>query len=327
MLIPSKSFSRKNLATRLLLCTGIALLALPAATAKAQFPNLFGPPPAAAASGPQAVEFDFTTPVVTSQSEAPGVWYTDRFPPCGFVSPVTAPDGTKNTLEESICTSSFQSPAPSFFNTQGRKYDLAANTHSLSINLYVPAAWATTPERLAGFWATGENSAGVAGNDYPIIEFQGPVTATSAEGPGNYPNSGAGFYGWDNTANSGNGGFTYIGLPPGFQYNTWVTLTMTTVAGTGYEYTVRNPSNQRAVSIRTAFYDTTEVSMTNVILEAFNYDKNYSVYWNDLTFTSTSFTCAAKPSSQPQGLLGLLGLLLPKPATPPPPPGPLKPWW
>ena len=168
MLIPSKSFSRKNLATRLLLCTGIALLALPAATAKAQFPNLFGPPPAAAASGPQAVEFDFTTPVVTSQSEAPGVWYTDRFPPCGFVSPVTAPDGTKNTLEESICTSSFQSPAPSFFNTQGRKYDLAANTYSLSITLYVPAAWATTPERLAGFWATGENSAGVAGNDYPV---------------------------------------------------------------------------------------------------------------------------------------------------------------
>ena len=323
MLMIWKSISPKKLPKHALAVAGIALLALSTATANAQFFNPFGPPPSPT---PGPVTYNFSTPVVTSPTEAPGVWYTDRFPPCGFVSPATAPDGTKNTLEESICASNFQTPAPSFFNTQGRKTDLGANTYSISINLYVPAAWATTPERLAGFWGTAVNSTGVIGNDYPIIDFQGPITPTGPQGPGDYPNGGvAGFYGWDNTANSGNGGFVYIGLPPGFHYNSWVTLTLTTVPGTGYEYSVRDPGSQRATSIRTGFYDPTETSISNVILEGYNSDNNYSIYWNDLTLSSTSLSCPAPSTGQP-GLLGLLDQLL-KPLSPPQPPGPPKPWW
>lgn len=323
MLIHCKPRFVKSHATSLLAFASVALLALP--SANAQLPNLFQQP----AAGPQSIAFNFSTPIATSGTETPGTWYTDRFAPCLFSSMETAPDGTKNTLEESICASNFQTPAPSFYNTQGRKYDLVANTSSISINLYVPSAWATTQERLAAVWATAANSTGVVGNDYAIIEFQGPTTASSPVGPGEYPNASvAGFYGWDNTANSGNGGFTLIGLPPGFQYNRWVTLTMTTVPGVGYEYTVRDVGSQRGVSIRTAFYDTTETSLSNVILEGYNYNNSYSIFWNNLTFVSSSFTCTAKPqqSSQPGGLLGLLlgGLTL-KPATPPPPPGPPAP--
>ena len=48
-------------------------------------------------------KYNFANPVVTSSTEAPGVWYPDRYAPCGFVSPETAPDGTKHTLEETIC--------------------------------------------------------------------------------------------------------------------------------------------------------------------------------------------------------------------------------
>jgi hypothetical protein len=218
----------------------------------------------------------------------------------------TAPDGTKNTLEESICASNFQAPPPSFFNTQGRKYDLVANTSSISIDLYVPASWATTPQRDAGAWGTMVNSAGIVGKDYPIIEFQGPITTTSPEGPSLQANGGvAGFYGWDNTT----GTYTFIGLPPGFQYDSWVTLTETLKPGVGFEYTVRDARSKRGVSIQSPLFDTTETAFSNEILEGYNYNNSYSIFWNNFTFVSSSFQCSAKPTQQ-GGLFGLLGLLL-----------------
>ena len=112
-------------------------------------------------------------------------------------------------------------------------------------------------------------------------------------------------------ANGGNGGWDYIGLPPGFQYNSWVTLTITTVPGTGYEYKVTDANSRRGVSIQSPFYDSTETSISNVILEAYNYGASYNVFWNNLSFVSSSFQCSPK-STQPQqsGLFGLLGALL-----------------
>lgn len=248
-------------------------------------------PAAGFAQNNKNVTFNFASPVVLASTETAGDWYPDRYAPCGFSSPATAPDGTKNTLEESICTSGFQTPTPSFYDTQGRKYDVIANTYAISINLFVPSSWETQNARMAGFWATAVNSSSVLGNDYPIIEFQGPTTS-DAGGPSYWPNGGvAGFYGWDNTANSGNGGFTYIGLPPNFQYNSWVTLTMTLIPGSGFVYSVSNWGNHRGVSIETGFYDPTEVSLGNVILEGYNYDTNYSIFWNNLTFASPSLEC------------------------------------
>src|SRR5579862_7231631 len=60
----------------------------------------------AIASG-QDLKFNFASPnqaVQIAPTEAPGVWYVDRYAPCGFVSPATSPAG-KPTLEESICAS------------------------------------------------------------------------------------------------------------------------------------------------------------------------------------------------------------------------------
>ena len=291
----------QHLSKSLCLCAGVAMLAIPVA-ANAQLPSLFPQPTA----GPQSISVNFATPISLSATEQPGSWYPDRFPPCLFSAPATAPDGTKNTLEESICASNFQTPAPIFYNTQGRKLDLVANTTSVSIDLYVPSSWATTQQRAAGFWLTVPNSTPYA--DYPIIEFQGPITASSPQGPGFYPNGGvAGFYGWDNTT----GTFTSIGLPPGFQYNSWVTMTIAYTPGTGYEYTVRDARSRRGVSIQSPLGDPSDTTISNVILQGYNYGNSYNIFWNNLSFVSSSFQCSPKSTQQQQGgLFGLLGLLV-----------------
>ncbi len=241
--------------------------------------------PAAAAG--QTLEFNFINPVQLAATETPGAWYPDRHPPCGFAAQQTAPNHTVNVLQESICASDYQTPTPSFYNTQGRKYDVFANTYSASILLYVPKSWSKTNRRLAGFWATASDSGNTLGNDYPIIEFQGPITS-DAGGPGYYPNGGvAGFYGWNNATSL----FTYIGFPPGFKYDNWVELTITVVPGKGFVYTVTALNSPTGVSLKSPFYDSTETTLANVILEAYNYDNSYSVYWDDFSFSFTSLVC------------------------------------
>jgi hypothetical protein len=145
------------------------------------------------------------------------------------------------------------------------------------------------PERLAGFWATAVNSTYVVGNDYPIVEFQGPITS-ELPGPGYYPNGGvAGFYGWDNTANGGNGGWDYIGLPANFKYNSYVLLTMSLSNGQ-FTYSVANSAGADGVSITSPLYDPTEAFIGNVILEGYNYNAPNSIKWKTLkaSFNSDS---------------------------------------
>jgi hypothetical protein len=158
-----------------------------------------------------------------------------------------------------------------------------AGTNSLSILLYVPESWELLPERLAGFWATAVNSGYVSGNDYPIIEFQGPIV-NEVPGPSFYPNGGvAGFYGWNNISNS----FAYIGLPTSFRYNSWVKLTMTLTGGQ-FTYTVANSEGNDGVSLSSPLYDSTESYLGNVILEGYNYDAPYSIEWKLLKFSFDS---------------------------------------
>jgi hypothetical protein len=225
----------------------------------------------------QTLGFDFSvSPQISATGEAPLQWYTDRYAPCSF-------SAARAVLTESVCASGFQTPTPSFYNTQGNKFDLLAGTNSVSIELYVPESWELLNARVAGFWATAVNSGYVVGNDYPIIEFQGPIVSEVA-GPSYYPNGGvAGFYGWDNTTNS----FTYIGLPQGFRYNTWVKLTMALNNGQ-FTYTVSNVAGTESVSINSPLYDSTESFLGNVILEAYNYDAPYSIEWKLLKFSFNS---------------------------------------
>ncbi|MDZ7848255.1 MAG: hypothetical protein U5L96_16695 [Owenweeksia sp.] len=112
----------------------------------------------------------FNDSITTGSSQASDVWYTDRYAPDSFyvdgsdsslVHLIDAADGTNNR------PGSFSS---SFYDTQGRKYDLETGTTMLSIDLYVPSAWATTGRRMAGIWGTGIDAVSAI-SAYPIIEF------------------------------------------------------------------------------------------------------------------------------------------------------------
>src|ERR1700712_509629 len=104
-----------------------------------------------------AQNFTFDSPVSTSSSQAAGSWYTDRYAPSGFTAPVSF--GGDNRLQETISSADGANSRPgsftsSFYNTQGRKYDLDAGVTSMSIDLYVDSSWASTGRRMAGFWGT-----------------------------------------------------------------------------------------------------------------------------------------------------------------------------
>ncbi|MEM9082859.1 MAG: hypothetical protein AAGB34_04620 [Planctomycetota bacterium] len=96
--------------------------------------------------------FDFNPGTVnTASSQAPSVWYTDRYAPASFDSAFFDGD---HRLKHSINAndsanarpSSFSSP---FYDTQGRKYDIAGTT-SMSIDLYLDPAWRRSVEAHAG---------------------------------------------------------------------------------------------------------------------------------------------------------------------------------
>jgi hypothetical protein len=217
-----------------------------------------------------AETFDFSQPLTLSATQAAGAWYKDRYAPNGFASQSTAPDSTTNTLKESINVADAQSG--SFYNTQGRKYDLASGENSATVSLYVESVWATQDNREAGFWGQSPTDA----NDTPIIEFQGAIT------DGLYQNGGvAGFYGWD-----GQTGAWHLITSAGFTYNSWATLNMTLTGVDTVTYTVNNDSLDAPTGGLT--------SLSNVMLQGYNSGSagnsrtaSYDIYWNDLSTTTT----------------------------------------
>jgi len=242
---------------------------------------------APAAATAQTLGLDFSVPpqVSNSQTEVPLQWYTDRYAPAGF----TAASGV---LTETVTPAGFN-PTESFYNTQGNKFDLLAGTTSVSIQVRVPMAWETSNERLAGFWATAIDTTYVnnGDGDFPIIEFQGPITSC-IPGPGCYTNGGvAGFYGWNNT---GAGSWDYIGLPAGFRYNAYYKLTITLnnptpAQSNGYfTYTVSDTNGGNPVSINSPLSDPLDLFLGNVILEGYNYDNTATIQWKLLKFSFDS---------------------------------------
>jgi len=211
-------------------------------------------------SGPAAAAVEtFDDPVATGSSQAPGTWYTDRYAPAGFTGGV-AFDG-REVLQVDISSADGAVDRPgafssAFYNTQGRKLDLAPNTTSMSIELYVDDAWAGSGRRMAGFWGTGFDGADVAA--YPILEY---VEATS--GPGN-------FRAYEVTT----GNWLDLGLPGGFAYDSWYTLDIT-LAGGMFTYTVGDQSVSTNANGAT--------SIGNVILQGHNTSDgvDYSVRWDN----------------------------------------------
>lgn len=114
----------------------------------------------------------FDTDPVLGSSQAPGVWYTDRFAPAGFESEFFEGD---NRLAHTISAADGATGRPSsfsssFYNTQGRKFDTAGAT-SISVDFYVDSAFQSDSGRIAGIWGTGFLGDGSTISHFPIIEF------------------------------------------------------------------------------------------------------------------------------------------------------------
>jgi len=205
--------------------------------------------------------FTFNSNPVLSSTQAPGVWYTDRYPPFGFASAFF--DGG-NRLKHSINASDCETCRPggynsAFYNTQGRKFDTPGAT-SMSIELYVPSDWATTNRRMAGFWATAFDS-GNAVSFFPIVEFTSD---------GGTPR----FRAWNGT------GWNDLGLPSGFSYDAWQTLEFSLV-GSNVVYKV----GDLTLSLNSGG----SVSLGNVILQGHNTvaGVTYDIYWDDLSVVAS----------------------------------------
>ncbi|QDT01493.1 hypothetical protein [Adhaeretor mobilis] len=205
----------------------------------------------------------FDSAVTTGSTQAPDVWYTDRYAPAAFTSPVSF-DGD-NRLLHSISAADGVDNRPAsfssaFYNTQGRKYDLPAGTGGLSIDLYIPSDWATTGRRMAGLWGTGVDGSNTIA-DYPIIEF-----ASDGSGPR--------FQVWDSGS-----GWSEIGLPSGFVYDAWYTLDAS-LAGSTINYSVGD--------ITGSVPSLGSVEIDNVILQGHNTTDgvDYDIHWDNLTITA-----------------------------------------
>jgi len=204
----------------------------------------------------------FDDPVMTSATQAPGVWYTDRYAPFGFTNEMFDGDmRLKHSIDASDCSpcrgGSFNS---AFYDTQGRKFDIPGTT-KMSIDLYIPSSWATTGRRMAGFWGTAfDSSSSISG--FPIIEF----TSTDSN-----PR-----FRWFTQA--GGGSWIDLGLPTGFAYDDWYTLTIELVGGewigTVGDLTVTD----------TLTFGSVEIG--NVILQGHNNTAGvtYDIYWDNFTY-------------------------------------------
>ncbi|MDP3747098.1 MAG: PEPxxWA-CTERM sorting domain-containing protein [Phenylobacterium sp.] len=198
---------------------------------------------------------DFDGPVLTGPTQAPDTWYTDRYAPAGFDSGV-AFDG-RQVLEVDISAADGASNRPgaysgSFYDTQGRKLDLADGTTSMSIELYIDSTWASESRRMAGFWGTAFDGADAL-SSYPIISFHGSD----------------GFQGWNGAS------YVTFGVPTGFAYGTWATLNIS-LQGDNWLYQVGD---------KTLLVDANgSTELGNVILQAHNTSQgaNYSVRWDNL---------------------------------------------
>lgn len=203
--------------------------------------------------------FDNPGDVVLSPTQSPGTWYTDRYAPAGFAAGQSG-GGRTGVLALTLSAADGGTSRPSsfssaFYNTQGRKFDLASGTTSLFIDLYVPAA-GTAGGRYAGLWATATSGSGPL--QFPILE--------AANG---------GFQVWDPV----NGGFTTI---PGISgTDRWYEI--------GFDYANGQYNFYIDGQLVKSFANGTPVTFSNVILQGYNTDAgvNRTVNFDGLSTTSS----------------------------------------
>jgi TusA-related sulfurtransferase len=111
-------------------------------------------------------------PIPIAASQAPGVWYVDRYAPSAFEMDVFS---SENVIRHSIDgigdgAANRGSQNGTFYNTQGRKYDLGTRATTIHADIYIPADFETNHRR-AGLWGTAEDENSVI-TSYPILSFR-----------------------------------------------------------------------------------------------------------------------------------------------------------
>lgn len=220
--------------------------------------------------------FDSNPP--TAASQAPGVWYVDRYAPAVFESAVFDGD---NRLKHGLRAADNQANRPGgfssdFYNYQGRKWDTNVTAgESFEVDLYVDSTW--LPGTRASIWATASD-----GNlTFPIIEYvvDGDVGGSPFTG----------FRWWQSGI-----GWTASSLvnPPMDQ---WYTLEIKLTA-TEIEYYVDNTLIGTVSNLGASTF-------INVILQGHNEGTagEYDIYWDNLSVgaTAPSFddNCCSLPAT------------------------------
>jgi hypothetical protein len=211
---------------------------------------------------------DFAT-VVTSPTQAPGVWYTDRYAPAGFAN-VGTQFGRSDVLGIDIAFADSQGQRSSsfpggFYNTQGRKHDVSGSGVVLATaDLYVPKEWGSADTEgfrrtdLWGTLTTGDPGAPVdASFIYPIVGF------TNFGGA-------ARFRGWD-------GSIGWQDFASAVNYDAWNTLAFEfDPAAQTVKYFVNGVlqyTDSNLAQSNTSFGPVMQID--NVMLQAFNFAEAY----------------------------------------------------
>src|SRR6056297_1524160 len=111
-------------------------------------------------------------PVPIGPTQAPNTWYVDRYAPDAFEQ---YDFSGENVIKHSIDgindgSANRGGQSGTFYNTQGRKYDLGEGATKLYADIYIPAAYETNHRR-AGLWGTTVDSDGSI-TGYPILSFR-----------------------------------------------------------------------------------------------------------------------------------------------------------
>lgn len=214
----------------------------------------------------------FNTNPVLSPTQAAGVWYTDRYAPANFDA-YNPGDGNHLRIGISAADGLTGRPGPyqsTFYNTQGRKFDLGNGFYtSLKAKLYVANDWSNNLRR-SDMWGTMVDGTNAV-TAYPIIGFANiDRTAIVCRV---WTNAG-----WQNVSAQ---------VPGGITTNRWYNLEIRLKPG-AFEFLVDN---------KVVYTDADTgggVSFSNVIMQAYNFNddpslpvpttgESYAAYWDDLS--------------------------------------------
>lgn len=219
--------------------------------------------------------FDFNPPL--SPTQTAGAWYPDRYAPAAFDS---MNFGGDNRLHLGISASDGLANRPAayqstFYNTQGRSYDLGNGTYtSIKGMVYVGTDWSTNYRR-SDMWGVCADNANVV-QAYPIIGFANTTSTNLVCRV------------WDNV----NGVWIPVSaaVPGGVTTNRWYTLEIKLKPGV-FEYYVDG---------KLVYSDSKTIGSTkfnSMLIQGYNFNDaslgagnfpsglndSYNIYWDNIT--------------------------------------------